>query len=168
MGLKRVVSGMRPTGKLHLGHYLGVLKKWLELQERFDSLFFVADWHALSTKYDEGLNLRELSRELVREWLAVGISPEKATIFRQSDIKEHAELYLILNMITPISWLERNPTYKETLAQPEYKDKNNAGFLTYPVLQTADIILYDGELVPIGEDQRPHLELAREIVRRFH
>ncbi|MRJ06475.1 MAG: tryptophan--tRNA ligase [Epsilonproteobacteria bacterium] len=168
MAKKRVVSGMRPTGKLHLGHYFGVLKNWLNLQEEYSPIFFVADWHALSTKYDEGLNLNQLSLELVKEWLAVGISPEKSLIFRQSDVKEHAELYLILNMITPISWLERNPTYKETLAQPEYKEKNNAGFLTYPVLQTADIILYDGEIVPIGEDQRPHLELAREIVRRFH
>jgi tryptophanyl-tRNA synthetase len=165
---KRVVSGMRPTGRLHLGHYLGVLKKWLELQKEYSPFYFVADWHALSTKYDEGLNLRELSLQLVQTWLAVGVDPEKCVIFRQSEVKEHAELYLILNMITPISWLERNPTYKETLSQPEYKEKNNAGFLTYPVLQTADIILYDGELVPIGEDQRPHLELAREIVRRFH
>jgi len=165
---KRVVSGMRPTGKLHLGHYIGVLKNWLKLQKEFEPFYFIADWHALSTKYDEGLNLRELSIQLAREWLAVGIDPTTVTLFRQSEVKEHAELYLLLNMITPISWLERNPTYKDTLSQPEYREKNNAGFLTYPVLQTADIILYDGELVPIGEDQRPHLELAREIIRRFH
>jgi len=159
---------MRPTGKLHLGHFIGVIKNWLELQENYDAFFFVANWHALSTKYDEGLDLKALSIELVKEWIACGIDPNKATLFIQSDIKEHAELYLVLNMITPVSWLERNPTYKDALAQAEYKDKNNAGFLTYPVLQTADIILYDANLVPIGEDQKPHLELAREIVRRFH
>jgi len=164
----KVVSGMRPTGKLHLGHFIGVIKNWLELQENYDAFFFVANWHALSTKYDEGLDLKALSIELVKEWIACGIDPNKATLFIQSDIKEHAELYLVLNMITPVSWLERNPTYKDALAQAEYKDKNNAGFLTYPVLQTADIILYDANLVPIGEDQKPHLELAREIVRRFH
>ena len=164
----RVVSGMRPTGKLHLGHYIGVLKNWKELQDKYECFFFVANWHALSTKYDEGLDLNELSIELVKEWIASGIDPNKATLFIQSEIKEHAELYLILNMITPVSWLERNPTYKDALSQPEYKDKNNAGFLTYPVLQTADIILYDANYVPIGEDQKPHLEIAREIVRRFH
>jgi len=164
----RVVSGMRPTGNLHLGHYIGVLKNWLKLQETYDTFYFVADWHALSTKYDEGLDLKDLTIELVKEWIACGIDPEKSTVFVQSDIKEHAELYLILNMITPVSWLERNPTYKDALSQAEYKDKNNAGFLTYPVLQTADIILYDANYVPIGEDQKPHLEIAREIVRRFH
>jgi tryptophanyl-tRNA synthetase len=164
----RIVSGMRPTGKLHLGHFIGVIKNWVNLQEKYDAFYFVADWHALSTKYDEGLDLNELSVELVKEWIACGIDPEKATLFRQSNVKEHAELYLVLNMITPVSWLERNPTYKDAMQQPEYKDKNNAGFLTYPVLQTADIILYDANLVPIGEDQKPHLEIAREIVRRFH
>jgi len=164
----RVVSGMRPTGKLHLGHLLGVIENWKKLQNEYDSFFFVADWHALSTKYDEGLDLDELSMDLVKEWIACGIDPEKTTLFRQSAVKAHAELYLILNMITPVSWLERNPTYKDAMLQDEYKKKNNAGFLTYPVLQTADIILYDANLVPIGEDQRPHLEIAREIVRHFH
>ena len=164
----RVVSGMRPTGKLHLGHYIGVIKNWLELQKKYDCFYFVADWHALSTKYDEGLDLKELSIELVKEWIACGIDPEKSTLFVQSSVKEHAELYLIFNMITPVSWLERNPTYKDAMQQPEYKKKNNAGFLTYPVLQTADIVIYDADLVPIGEDQKPHLELAREIVRHFH
>ncbi|QCT93691.1 tryptophan--tRNA ligase [Caminibacter mediatlanticus TB-2] len=164
----RVVSGMRPTGKLHLGHYIGVIKNWKNLQDNYQCMFFVADWHALSTKYDEGLNLKELSIELIKEWIACGIDPQKATLFIQSAIKEHAELYLIFNMITPISWLERNPTYKDAMNQPEYKKKNNAGFLTYPVLQTADIVIYDADLVPIGEDQKPHLELAREIVRHFH
>ena len=164
----RVVSGMRPTGKLHLGHFIGVIKNWLNLQEKYDCFYFVADWHALTTKFDENINLKESSIELVKEWIACGIEPEKATLYIQSSIKEHAELYLILNMITPLSWLERNPTYKDAISQPEYKKKNNAGFLTYPVLQTADIILYDADLVPIGEDQKPHLELAREIVRHFH
>jgi len=164
----RVVSGMRPTGSLHLGHYFGVIKNWLELQKENECFFFVADWHALSTKYEDKLNLNELSLDLAKTWIACGINPEKSTIFLQSDVKQHAELYLILNMITPVNWLERNPSYKDLLDQPEFKDKNMAGFLTYPVLQTADIILYDGELVPIGEDQKPHLELAREIVRRFH
>jgi len=163
--LKRVVSGMRPTGKLHLGHYLGVIKNWLEL-DGYERFFFVADWHALTTKFDEHIDLKELSVELVKEWVACGI--DNANIFIQSEIKEHAELYLILNMITPVSWLTRNPTYKDAMTQAEYKDKNNAGFLTYPVLQTADIILYDADIVPIGEDQRPHLELARDIVNRFH
>ncbi len=164
----RIVSGMRPTGKLHLGHYTGVIKNWLDMQDKYDSFFFVADWHALSTKYDEGLDIKELSIELVKEWIACGIDPEKSTIFVQSSVKEHAELYLVFNMITPVSWLERNPTYKDALLQPEYRKKNNAGFLTYPVLQTADIVIYDADIVPIGEDQKPHLELAREIVRHFH
>ncbi len=164
----RIVSGMRPTGKLHLGHYLGVLKNWIELQKENECYFFVADWHALSTSYEDKLNLRELSIELVRDWLAAGVDPTKSVLFVQSTIKEHAELYVLLNMITPLGWLERNPTYKDQLAQIKTKDIHTAGFLTYPVLQTADIILYDADGVPIGEDQRPHIEIAREIVRRFH
>ena len=164
----RIVSGMRPTGKLHLGHYLGVLKNWIELQKENECYFFVADWHALSTSYEDKLNLRELSIELVRDWLAAGVDPTKSVLFVQSTIKEHAELYVLLNMITPLGWLERNPTYKDQLAQIKNKDIHTAGFLTYPVLQTADIILYDADAVPIGEDQRPHIEIAREIVRRFH
>ncbi len=164
----RVVSGMRPTGKLHLGHYIGVIKNWLDLQDKYECFFFVADWHALTTKFDEHIDLKKYSIELLKEWIACGIDPEKSNLYIQSDIKEHAELYLVLNMITPVSWLERNPTYKDAMSQEEYKKKNNAGFLTYPVLQTADIILYDADLVPIGEDQKPHLELAREIVRHFH
>ena len=164
----RIVSGMRPTGKLHLGHYLGVLKNWIELQKENECYFFVADWHALSTSYEDKLNLRELTIELVRDWLAAGVDPAKSVLFVQSAIKEHAELYVLLNMITPLGWLERNPTYKDQLAQIKNKDIHTAGFLTYPVLQTADIILYDADGVPIGEDQRPHIEIAREIVRRFH
>jgi len=166
--VKRVVSGMRPTGSLHLGHYFGVIKNWLELQEESEAFFFVADWHALSTKYDDNLDLKKLSVELAKTWVACGIEPQKSTIFVQSDVKYHSELYLILNMITPVSWLERNPSYKDLITQKEFKDKNMAGFLTYPVLQTADIVLYDADYVPIGEDQKPHLEIAREIVRRFH
>ncbi len=164
----KIVSGMRPTGKLHLGHYLGVLKKWIELQQQNECYFFVADWHALSTSYEDKLNLRKLSLELVKDWIAAGVDPTKSTLFVQSHIKEHAELYVLLNMITPLGWLERNPTYKDQLEQIKNKDIHTAGFLTYPVLQTADIILYDADAVPIGEDQRPHLEIAREIVRRFH
>jgi len=164
----RVVSGMRPTGSLHLGHYFGVIKNWLELQKENECFFFAADWHALSTKYEDKLSLKDLSLDLVKTWLACGINPEKSTIFIQSDIKEHSELYLVLNMITPVNWLERNPSYKDLMTQKEFKDKNMAGFLTYPVLQAADIIMYDANIVPIGEDQKPHLELAREIVRRFH
>jgi len=164
----RVVSGMRPTGRLHLGHYFGVIKNWLELQNNNECFFFAADWHALSTKYEDKLSLKALSLDLIKTWIACGIDMNQSTLFIQSHIKEHAELYLILNMITPVNWLERNPSYKDLLTQNEYKDKNMAGFLTYPVLQTADIILYDAQIVPIGEDQKPHLELAREIVRRFH
>ncbi len=164
----RVVSGMRPTGKLHLGHYIGVLENWKKLQNEYEAFFFVADWHALTTKFDEHIDLKQNSVDLVKEWIACGINPDKCNLYIQSEVKEHAELYLILNMITPVSWLERNPTYKDAMQQAEYKKKNNAGFLTYPVLQTADIILYDADVVPIGEDQKPHLELAREIVRHFH
>ena len=164
----RVVSGMRPTGKLHLGHYIGVLENWKKLQDEYEAFFFVADWHALTTKFDEKIDLRQNSIDLVKEWIACGIDPDKCNLYIQSEVKAHAELYLILNMITPVSWLERNPTYKDAMLQEEYKKKNNAGFLTYPVLQTADIILYDADVVPIGEDQKPHLELAREIVRHFH
>jgi len=164
----RVVSGMRPTGKLHLGHYIGVLENWKKFQKEYESFFFVADWHALTTKFDEEIDLKQNSIDLVKEWIACGIDPNKCNLYIQSEIKAHAELYLILNMITPVSWLERNPTYKDAMLQKEYEKKNNAGFLTYPVLQTADIILYDADVVPIGEDQKPHLELAREIVRHFH
>ncbi|RUM44737.1 MAG: tryptophan--tRNA ligase [Hydrogenimonas sp.] len=164
----RIVSGMRPTGKLHLGHYLGVLKNWINLQEENDCHFFVADWHALSTSYEDKLNLKLLGRDLVKDWIAAGIDPEQSTLFVQSAIKEHAELYVLLNMITPLGWLERNPTYKDQLAQMQHKEIHTAGFLTYPVLQAADIILYQADFVPIGEDQKPHLEITREIVRRFH
>jgi tryptophanyl-tRNA synthetase len=164
----KLVSGMRPTGKLHLGHYLGVISEWLKFQDDSQSFFFVADWHALSTSYEDKLNLKQLSINLVKDWLASGIDPEKATLFVQSEVKQHAELFVILNMITPLGWLERNPTYKDQIEQLKNKDINSAGFLTYPVLQASDILLYDANRVPIGEDQRPHLEITREIARRFN
>lgn len=164
----RIVSGMRPTGKLHLGHYFGVIKNWLELQQNSECYFFVADWHALSTTYEDNINLSDLTHQLVKEWLASGVDPEKSTVYVQSMIPQIPELYLLLNMITPLGWLERNPTYKDQLQQLGAKDIHTAGFLSYPVLQCADIIMFDADTVPIGEDQRPHLEITREIVRRYH
>jgi tryptophanyl-tRNA synthetase len=165
---KRVLSGMRPTGKLHLGHYHGVLKNWLKLQSEYECFFFVADWHALTTDYDDTGDLGGNIGEMVLDWLSVGIDPTRATIFTQSEIKEHAELFVLLSMITPLSWLERNPTYKEQLQEIDGKDIRTFGFLGYPVLQTADIIMYRARLVPVGIDQAPHLELSREITRRFN
>ncbi len=165
---KMIVSGMRPTGQLHLGHYYGVLQNWVDLQQDNDAMFFVADWHALSTSYEDKLNLKRLSLDLVKDWISAGLNEKQVSMFVQSQVKEHAELYLLLNMITPLGWLERNPTYKDMMANLQGKEINTGGFLTYPVLQAADIIIYDADAVPIGEDQRPHLELAREIVRRFH
>ncbi len=165
---KRVLSGMRPSGKLHLGHLHGVLDNWKSLQEEYDCFFFVADWHALTTNYQTSGTIRPNIREMVLDWLAVGIDPSKATIFVQSDIKEHAELHLLLSMITPVSWLERNPTYKEQQQQLKEKDLSTYGFLGYPVLQAADIIIYKAHKVPVGIDQLPHVELTREITRRFN
>ena len=165
---KRVVSGQRPTGRLHLGHYFGTLQNWVRLQDKYECLFFVADWHALTTKYDDVANLASDTREMVIDWLAIGLDPKKCFMYKQSDLPEIAELYVYLSMITPVSWLERNPTYKEILQEITTKDIATAGFLSYPILQTADIILPRGELVPVGEDQLPHLELGREIVRRFN
>lgn len=165
---KRVLSGMRPTGKLHLGHFHGVLDNWLKLQEEFDSYFFVADWHALTTEYEKPGDLAQNTIEMVTDWLAVGIDPKKSVIFLQSGIKEHAELFVLLSMITPLGWLERNPTYKEQLREIKHREIHTYGFLGYPVLQTADIIVYCAEMVPVGQDQAPHVELSREIVRRFN
>ena len=167
-GDKRTVSGMRPTGSLHLGHYFGVLKNWLELQESHKAYFFVADWHALTSDYADPSYIAKNSFEMVTDWLAVGLDPEKCVLFRQSRVPEQAELSLLLSMITPLSWLERNPTYKEQLQQVKGKDLSNTGFLCYPVLMAADILLYLPEGVPVGEDQLPHLELTREIARRFN
>ncbi|MDP2657195.1 MAG: tryptophan--tRNA ligase, partial [Candidatus Deferrimicrobium sp.] len=165
---KRVLSGMRPSGKLHLGHYLGVLVNWKKLQEENDCFFFVADWHALTTEYDRTAVIRESIDDMVIDWLASGIDPRKATIFIQSHVPEHAELHLLLSMITPLPWLERNPTYKEQLREQTTRDLQTYGFLGYPVLQAADILMYDATLVPVGIDQVPHLELTREIARRFN
>ncbi len=165
---KRVLSGMRPSGKLHLGHLHGVLDNWKRLQDEYECFFFVADWHALTTNYERPYEIPENIEEMVIDWLAVGIDPEKAVLFVQSDIKEHAELHLLLSMITPVSWLERNPTYKEQQQQLKERDLATYGFLGYPVLQAADIIMYKANKVPVGVDQLPHVELTREITRRFN
>lgn len=164
----RTVSGMRPTGPLHLGHYFGVLKNWVDLQHSEEAYFFVADWHALTSDYADPSRITSNIREMVLDWVAAGLDPEKCVIFRQSDVKEHGELSLLLSMITPVSWLERNPTYKEQQQQISNKDLGNAGFLCYPVLMAADILMYRPHGVPVGEDQLPHLELTREIARRFN
>lgn len=164
----RTVSGMRPTGPLHLGHYFGVLKNWVELQNSEEAYFFVADWHALTSDYADPSNIRRNIVEMVKDWVGAGLDPEKCVIFRQSAVKEHAELSLLLSMITPVSWLERNPTYKEQQQQISNKDLGNAGFLCYPVLMAADILMYRPHGVPVGEDQLPHTELTREIARRFN
>ncbi len=162
------MSGMRPSGRLHLGHMHGVLDNWRQLQNQFECFFFVADWHALTTNYDRPWTIPASIDDMVLDWLAAGIDPQKATIFVQSDIKEHAELNLLLSMITPVSWLERNPTYKEQQQQLKERDLATFGFLGYPVLQAADIIMYKANKVPVGVDQLPHVELTREITRRFN
>lgn len=164
----RVVSGMRPTGRLHLGHYFGVLKNWVELQEKNDAYFFVADWHALTSDYADPANINKNTWDMVLDWLASGLDPEKCVIFRQSQVKEHAELSLLFSMFTPVSWLERNPTYKDQQQQISGKDLGCAGFLCYPILMAADILMYLPYGVPVGEDQLPHMELTREIARRFN
>ena len=163
-----IVSGARPTGLLHLGHLHGALRNWARLQESYRCFFFVADWHALTTDYQSPDSIKESTGAMVAEWLSVGLDPAKCTIFRQSDIKEHAELHLLLSMLTPVSWLERNPTYKEQLRELSERDLSTYGFLGYPVLQAADIIMYKAHRVPVGVDQAPHVELTREIVRRFN
>jgi len=199
---KIVVSGMRPTGRLHLGNYWGALKNWIEIQNKYQCFFFIADWHSLTTGQSETGSIIEDSKEMLIDWLAAGLNPEKCVIFRQSDIKEHAELYLLLGMVTPVSWLLRNPTFKEVLFElykKKYKgqetniktkegmsqkliqshvdesediaihcDLSTYGFLGYPVLQASDILMYNADFVPIGKDQLPHLELTREIARKFN
>jgi len=165
---RRIVSGMRPTGKLHLGHFHGVLANWLNLQKEYECFFFAADWHSLTTEYADTSAIRESIRDMVLDWIAFGIDPEKSTIFCQSAVHQHAELNLILSMITPVSWLERNPTYKEMQDNLAAKDLSTFGFLGYPVLMAADIILYRATKVPVGHDQLPHLEITREITRRFN
>lgn len=165
---KRVLSGQRPTGKLHLGHLHGTLSKWVEMQKKYETFFFVADWHALTTVYDDVSELKKDTEDMVLDWLAVGINPDESVIYRQSDIPQVAELSQYLSTLTPLSWLERNPTYKEQIKEIKGKEITTHGFLGYPVLQTADILIVHGEIVPVGEDQLPHLELSREIVRRFN
>lgn len=164
----RIVSGIQPSGRLHLGNYMGALKNWIDLQDRHECFFFIADWHALSTNYEKTGALRDNVRELLLDFLSAGLDPQKCVLFQQSHVVAHAELYLLLGMMTPVAWLLRNPTYKDQMAQIENRDLAQYGFLGYPVLQTADIVLYRPTHVPVGQDQIPHLELAREIVRRFH
>jgi tryptophanyl-tRNA synthetase len=164
----RVVSGMRPTGKLHLGHLVGALQNWTELQDKYACFFFVADWHALTSDYASTDQITQHALDNAADWIAAGVDPERSTLFVQSLVPEHAELYLLMQMITPISWLERVPTYKEQIEQLSDKDLSNLGFLGYPLLQAADVAIYDGKYVPVGDDQVPHLELSREVVRRFN
>jgi len=165
---KRVLSGMRPTGRLHLGHYHGVLKNWIELQHEFECFFFVADWHALTTNYEDTSGIPESVFEMVVDWLSVGINPGEATLFVQSRVPEHAELHLLLSMVTPVSWLERVPSYKDQQEKLRERDLSTYGFLGYPLLQAADILIYRAGNVPVGEDQVAHVELTREVARRFN
>src|SRR3989475_8993796 len=165
---RRVVSGMRPTGRLHLGHYQGAVKNWIEISRKAECFFFSADWHALTSEYKDTSNIAEAQREMFADWIAAGLDPERCTLFIQSHVKQHAELYLLLGMVAPLGWLERVPTYKEQQDQLKEKDLNTYGFLGYPVLQTADVALYNGDAVPVGQDQVSHLELARELVRKFN
>ncbi len=164
----RVLSGMRPTGPLHLGHLVGALRNWVELQQRYDCFYAIVDWHALTTDYADTRSIAGHVRELALDWLAVGLDPERCQLFVQSEVKEHAELHLLLSMIVPLPWLERVPTYKEQQQELRDRELNTYGFLGYPLLQTADILAYRAAWVPVGEDQVPHLELSREIARRFN
>jgi tryptophanyl-tRNA synthetase len=164
----RVVSGMRPTGRLHLGHLVGALGNWVPLQAKYDCFYFVADWHALTSDFADTSQITSYAYENVADWIAAGLDPEQSTFFVQSLVPEHAELFLLLSMVVPVPWLERVPTYKEQQENLKDKDLSSIGFLGYPLLQTADVAIYDGRLVPVGEDQVAHLELAREVVRRFN
>ena len=165
---KRVLSGMRPTGRLHLGHYHGVLKNWINLQHEYDCMFFVADWHALTTHYEEPEIIQENVWQMVVDWLASGVNPGSSSLFIQSRVPEHAELHLLLSMITPLSWLERVPSYKDMLVKNNERELSTYGFLGYPVLQSADILIYQAGNIPVGADQVPHIEMTREIARRFN
>jgi len=165
---KRVLSGMRATDPLHMGNYLGALDNWVNMQDQYECFFFVADWHALTSSYEKPGPMGEFVRQILIDWLSAGLSPEKSTIFVQSKVPEHAELYLIFSMITPVPWLERNPTYKDQIVQLQNKDLSTFGFLGYPVLQAADILMYKAQGVPVGVDQVPHVEITREIARRFN
>ncbi|MFA6061861.1 MAG: tryptophan--tRNA ligase [Gallionella sp.] len=168
MFANRILSGMRPTGSLHLGHYHGVLKNWIQMQHEYECLFFVADWHALTTHYESPQIIEQSVWDMVVDWLAAGVDPANATLFIQSKVPEHAELHLLLSMITPLGWLERMPTYKDQQAKLTDKDLSTYGFLGYPLLQSADILIYRATQVPVGEDQVPHIEFTREIARRFN
>ena len=168
MYAERVLSGMRPSGRLHLGHYHGVLKNWVKLQEEFPCLFFVADWHALTTHYDTPEVIENSVWDMLVDWLAAGVDPAQSTLFIQSQVPEHAELHLLLSMMTPLGWLERVPTWKEQQERIEGRDLSTYGFLGYPLLQSADILIYRADKVPVGEDQVPHIEITREIARRFN
>jgi tryptophanyl-tRNA synthetase len=165
---KTVLSGMRSTGKIHLGNYFGALKNWVDLQDTYRCFYFAADWHALTSDYADPSQIATNTIEMVVDWIAAGLDPERSTIFIQSMVPDHAELHLLMSMITPLGWLERVPTYKEQIQQIENKDLSTYGFLGYPVLQTVDICIYRGDFVPVGEDQASHLEISREIVRRFN
>ena len=165
---KRILSGMRPTGPLHLGNLHGALLNWVDMQEPYDCFFFIADWHALTSDYEDPGAIGGFIKEMMMDWLSVGLNPEKSTLFVQSHVKAHAELFLLLSMITPVPWLERNPTYKDQIVQLSNKDLSTFGFLGYPVLQAADIIMYKADGVPVGMDQVPHVEITREIARRFN
>ena len=167
-GKKRILSGMRPTGPLHIGNLHGALANWVEMQQEYDCFYFIADWHALTSDYENPDSISGYIREMTIDWLSTGLSPDKSTLFVQSHVKEHAELYLILAMITPVPWLERNPTYKDQIVQLSNRDLSTFGFLGYPVLQAADIIMYKAYGVPVGVDQVPHVEITREIARRFN
>lgn len=168
MYAERVLSGMRPTGRLHLGHYHGVLKNWVKLQHEYPCLFFVADWHALTTNYEDTQVIERSVWDMLIDWLAAGVDPNQATLFIQSRVPEHAELHLLLSMMCPLGWLERVPTYKDQQEKLADRDLATYGFLGYPLLQSADILIYRANLVPVGEDQVPHVELTREVARRFN
>jgi len=165
---KRMLSGMQPSGRMHLGNLLGALENWIRYQQEYDAYFFVADWHALSTNYADTSRIREYIREMLIDWLSAGIDPSRCTVFIQSRVPDHAVLHLLFSMITPIPWLERNPTYKEKMEELRERDLTSYGFLGYPVLQSADILIYKADVVPVGVDQLPHLELTRELARRFN
>jgi len=164
----RILSGMRPTGKLHLGNYVGALRNWVRLQDDYDCFYFIADWHALTTDYADTRYIKQSSLEVIIDYLAAGLEPERSTLFIQSHVPQHAELHLLFSMITPLGWLERVPTYKEQRDNIRDKDLSTYGFLGYPLLQSADILMYQANFVPVGEDQVPHVELTREVARRFN
>jgi tryptophanyl-tRNA synthetase len=164
---KRILSGMRPTGRLHVGHWVGALSEWVKLQEDYECFFMIADWHALMSEYKDCRFLREIALDNMADWLSWGISASKSTIFIQSEVKEHLELFMVFSILTPLGWLYRCPTFKEQMHQLKSKEINTHAFLGYPILQASDILIYKANLVPVGEDQLPHLELAREIVRRL-